>query len=380
MLLQAYAVVLNADGTFNSSTNFANQAFLPPGSATASYIQLLTQFRSLGIEAHRLAFYGVTAYQDGPTLADQGTLTAAQWHVARRKYYISANPAGSANAMGVRRVVTYQPSDFANYSTSQYMPNAYFGQSKEGVYLPLRLSGNQSYVTDADLELVDYNFGRQDDDDVIDIHASAVGAAAPPYPLATGVWANLTPVISIVGDPVYKPLNQIFGGISARNLAPTTSFSFYFRVGIEARVSPASMLASQVRMSPPVDMSALNAYSLINRELKDAYPSDFNDLGKLWEVIKSAARAVLPIIGAFGGPIGAGISGVGSLLLGMPDRKPTKSLPKTPSRQTQLPAASVDRLRDDQAVERSKMAHVGGKVFKPLPRPPSRVVKTPRTK
>jgi hypothetical protein len=41
---------------------------------------------------------------------------------------------------------------------------------------------------------------------------------------------------------------------------------------------------------------ALDAYYAISRELKDAYPADYNDLGKIWDVIKKAAVNTLPLL------------------------------------------------------------------------------------
>lgn len=40
-------------------------------------------------------------------------------------------------------------------------------------------------------------------------------------------------------------------------------------------------------------------YFRISRELKDGYPADYNDLGKILDVIKGAAKFVLPIASNF---------------------------------------------------------------------------------
>lgn len=338
------------DGSGNSAGkyNFLNQAFRPPGVPNPSYLQLRRQFQTLGIEAHRLLYMGVTGYQDGPALANQGTLVAAQWEVARRK--MSTTSADNGLVVQGTRGAIYDDTDFADYATSQFMPNAYFGESKDGVYLPLKVTSTcQKWTTDADLEGHcggwPYAMGDEDAGWATPTVAQGIGNGFRPYPSLERRWWSV-PGPGWKGDLVYKPLNGIWGGISVRNLSPQTSFAFYVRLGIEARVTPSSMLASNQRMSPPYDPVALSSYFRINRELKDAYPADFNDLGKIWEVIKNAARVALPIVGGFG-PVGAAIAGLGNAIIGPPKQEETKPATRAAD---QPPAATVERIQDRQKV------------------------------
>lgn len=337
--------VTNETGLMTGQYNFLNQTLTPPGVAAPSYTDLMTTFRGLGIEAHRLAFMGVTAYQDGPALSDQGTLVAAQWHVARKKYYLAPQAlAMMPTVEGYRRVVTYQDNDFAYYARSQNLPNAYFGASKGGCYLPLRLSGNECWRTDADLEMIVAEGGTPSGEKAIVLPLALPVGGLPPYPDAKRAWYNPA-TVALYGDNIYKPLNSVFGGISAVNLSPNTSFAFYVRMGIECRVSPTSTLASQVRMSPTYDPVALAAYARISRELKDAYPSDFNDLGKILNVIKSIARVVLPGISMMG-PVGAAVGAGGSALLGLMDSFGPKSSGRGEANPP--PAATKERIQEAQ--------------------------------
>lgn len=343
--------VLDANGLVVSQYNLLNQNLTPPGVVAPTYAQLLTQFRSLGIEAHRLAYFGTTAYQDGPALADQGTICAAQWHVAPRKYAIGINV--NLESQATRQMVVYQESDYAHYETSQYLPNAYFGVSKGGVYLPLRLSGNEKWRTEADLQL--FNAGgtwsAASGDRAVDVVDGVVPILnIPPYPSLEAARV-IVPSEDLVGDSVFKPLNDIWGGISARNLSPQTNFAFYFRLAIECRVHPTSVYASQVRMSPAYDPVAIASYARISRELKDAYSSDFNDLGKLWDVIKSVARVVLPAVGLMG-PVGAAISGAGQAVMGIVDKASQRGESNPP------PAAAVERMKEAQMVTPMAVARV----------------------
>jgi hypothetical protein len=111
-----------------------------------------------------------------------------------------------------------------------------------------------------------------------------------------------------------EPLDTNWGGICARNLALTTKFTFFVRFGVELQVQPGSTLSPHLRLSPQYDSRALKTYFAIARELKDAYPADYNDWGKLWNVVKGVASSVLPVVSALG-PVGAGVGALGGLAM-----------------------------------------------------------------
>jgi hypothetical protein len=145
-------------------------------------------------------------------------------------------------------------------------------------------------------------------------------------------------------------LNGTFAHICARNLDVTTSFTFYIRMGIEMQVCPGSVLSPQMKLSPPHDQMALDAYFAIARELKDGYPADFNDLGKIWEVISRAGKAVLPFIGATG-PLGASVSAVGRAAIGLGDNIAERRKSKRNARDKPA-AADVERQQAVQSIAR----------------------------
>lgn len=313
ILLSASVSIYNNLDVLTSSVNFQNSSFFPVGSSTAPYAQQLISWEALGIEAHRLVGMGITAYQDGPSLSDQGTLTAAQWAVARNKLVFSnmAPAIDQPYCWSSTRCVKYQNGDLANYATSQHMPNAYFGPSKDGCYLPMRLDEScMKWTTSADLERIcGESFSPYNHNVPIPVTSfTTTPMPVPPFPSVVPVfYSNDVGHINfgqIMGDQVYRPLNGIWGGISCRNLSPATSFAFYVRQTIECRVLPSSMLAPQQGMSPPYDPVALATYFRISRELKDAYPADYNDMGKLWEVIKKAMKVASPVLLGMGGPVG----------------------------------------------------------------------------
>lgn len=261
----------------------------------------------------RLAYMSVTCYQDGPDLANQGTLVVAQVPVEPRIYFPTREVALTALLMG-SKCAYFTAEDKPSFNTSQSMPNAYFNRSRDGAYVPLKLT------------------------DTCQHWSSMADAIAPLHPTAATRYSVLMPTgpshdwpfwtmdtASSAAAPVDSMntyctsplLNATVAHISARNLAVTTKFTFYVRCGIEMQVSPSSALAPQLKLSPPYDNVALDSYFMLARELKDAFPANYNDLGKIWDAINVAASAVLPYLKQLG-PYGqaAAKMGRGVLMVG----------------------------------------------------------------
>jgi len=184
-------------------------------------------------------------------------------------------------------------------------------------------------------------------------------AALDPFPSLVRAYVNPAAPGQLFGDAVFRPLNSIWGGMSVRNLSPQTSFAFYVRMTVECRVTPISPLAPQQQMSPAYDPVALASYYRISRELKDAYPADYNDLGKLWDVIKQAAKVALPVLSMVPGPVGmvgtalnAGVTAIDSFVKAGSSKKS-----KPPGgRSSQPPLAQAQRMRDRQAAANVRQA------------------------
>lgn len=310
-------------GTFG----IMNSALKSPGNANTTYRQRLTNFLGQGVEAFRLVGMSVTAYQDGPALANQGTLCAAQYEVAARTYAIHNTGVAAAVPVAYLPLLRFQSSDLANYDNSQTMPNAYFSESKHGCYMPLKLTRpSHKWTSDRDMykhctHWTGIGGGSSWDglSDQLFVGGNAP-AAVPPYMDVIPGYIHDADA-RLLGDPLFYPLNTIFGGLSCRGLSKETSFALYFRVIIEARVQPGTLLAPQQHISPMFDQKAIESYFRINRELKDAYPADFNDLGKIWDAISEAANFVLPLIHPSLGPALKGVGSMARKLLGNPSGK-----------------------------------------------------------
>lgn len=264
----------------------------------------------------RLAYASVTIYQDGPDLANQGTVVVCQKPVEPTRFNLYDGQNGQFVAQGLHHAFHLEASDLPDYTRSQSMPNAYFGKSKEGVYIPLKLTKtHQQWHSHRDLlyqstasSVVAYTTsttgGR------LNIPTSASDDVNGQYPFLSinDLHQRSSTYTNIYGSLTSDFCNENWADFSFRNMAVTTSLSMFFRFGFEVQVPPTSSMAPHLKLSPPSDPAAVSAYFAISRELKDAYPADFNDLGKIWDVISTVGKTIAPALNF--------VPGVGPLLAG----------------------------------------------------------------
>jgi len=237
----------------------------------------------------------VTIYQDGPDLANQGTLAACQVPVQSMKVPLSWLNVAGTGVEGCQPIEFYAARDMPDFASMQNMPNAYVNKSKEGLYLPLHLTHtHQVWRSEAD-SVFETN-GLAPAGGATGFVGVAFAAHAANFPHTDLNVIYITPGVGSGGDVTSPMCNDAWGHIAARNCAVTTQFAVYVRAGYEIQCQPGSPYTPQLCLSPPHDAQAIEAYFLIAREMKDAYPADFNDLGKIWAVIKDVAKKVSPFI------------------------------------------------------------------------------------
>lgn len=134
----------------------------------------------------RMCYYGVSVYLDAPALSNQGTLVATQFEFPGRQI----SGATGVGAGGVIDVPGYKlvgyPRIFPSYSTLEQMPNSYFGQAKDGVYIPFKLDDNHvAWREDSDrcFDVTSW-FALSDGWSGVNVPVAAP-AATGPYPAAT---------------------------------------------------------------------------------------------------------------------------------------------------------------------------------------------------
>jgi len=246
----------------------------------------------LGIaQRWRMVYFGVTIYQDGPDLANQGTIVVSQAPLVPSY----SNAVVSTAPLTVTRVAYFdQLAQGPNFQRSQAMPNAMMGRSRDGAYVPLKLTDTcQDWFSIGDSHGV---IPAPLSGDPSSVFRPLGNTANFVYPFESVTATCLTNTNTPLGQVTPCLMSTNVAHVSARNLSPQTSYTFFFRVGIEMQLAASSSLTPQLKLSPPYDRQALDAYFVLSREMKDAYPADYNDLGKMWDVVSRAVRKMAPTL------------------------------------------------------------------------------------
>jgi len=258
------------------------------------------------VQRWRLAYMSITLHQDGPDLANQGTIVVCQKPAQPAVVYGSIMN-GTQAELG-SKVIAYQGDDEPLYTSAQALPNSYFNQSKYGCYAPMKLTRTcqnwRSVMFDCSHPAGQSSVWLGNS---VRLPAATSASTVWPYYGLNQAYALAT--VGIAGETVLDWGNDSNIQISCRNLAVTTSFTAFIRMGIEIQCNASSIYSPQLRLSPMYDPRAMKTYFAIARELKDAYPADYNDLAKLWDWIKQALRKVAPIISGIPHPIATVIGG-----------------------------------------------------------------------
>lgn len=273
-----------------------HEAFLNTQLTGDNHGQKYTNFKGLA-QRWRLAYMGVTVIQDGPDLANQGTIVVSQPPVQPRVRPVAVS---YDFAESIPSCTQFTAEDQPDFNRSQAMPNAYFNKSKEGAYVPLKLTETcQDWSSEAtEISQCDFEPGYPS---TTATQAAVIipfnpGTDTYPFYGLQNAYVLSTVGRHLIAEATSNLLSGNWAHISARNLAKTTSYSFFVRCGIEMQVSPSSTLSPQLRLSPQYDPVALTTYFAICRELKDGYPSDYNTTGKLWAVLKQAYSHLSPAL------------------------------------------------------------------------------------
>lgn len=253
------------------------------------------------VERYRLAYCGLTGHLDAAAISNQGMIAAAQ-------YPLQPITSSYANVGRVSTLIEAYNEAPKTWDQLQTMPNAYYGTAKDGIYAVYKLSETcQDWVNARDVRQV-YPYGSASG--LVDVVDVGWAGAAPSmttlnggYPY--GITGSFTGSVANESILVQRADSGLLH-VSAKNLHQTSQLSFIFRAGYELQVSAGSPLTSFARISPQYDPIALAGYYAIARELKDAYPEDYNSWSALLPLIANVASAVMPriipaISGLFGG-------------------------------------------------------------------------------
>lgn len=284
-----FASVLKTD-----STGSLGEVMLNSQIVGADHAAKMLSF--LGIAAKwRLAYAGVTIHQDGPSLANQGTIVACQNDCSQLILPIGGNYQPTGDVFCGWNTGHFPNESLPDFTKCQSMPSAYFNNSKDGLYMPLKLTKtHQHWYSPADN--ITHGFPYPSTAIVGVTSGAGVTGIWPYYDLAMShLDGNVTPP-EISAPVTTKLCSDMVGNICVQNVSVETRFTCFFRYGFELQVYPGTVYTPQQKLSPKFDKQAIETYFAVARELKDAYPADYNDLGGIWKVISSILSTVGPAL------------------------------------------------------------------------------------
>lgn len=355
MALLPHPIAFSAFKCFDSTgalKYYGNHSNTQIGAPTDTMFTKMTNWLGTA-QRWRIAYASVTIYQDASALTNQGTVAACQYPVSARLFSYCNGP-WSPGVMDAHFTTpeyyalgtSFNPGDKPDFEVAQNMPSSYLGNSRDGIYMPLKLTSTcQKWRSEADCYV---NLGMQANPMMVHGMTRVGPPYAPGFDEAPDRWPYWAPVAGDIGMAIpemndvtltdaYPSVpagtgitghvitryptndmtitsefcNDVLGSICFRNLDKTTRLSCFYRFGFELQVQPGTLLTPQQHLSPVSDEQALAAYFRISREMKDAYPEDHNSLGKIWDVISRIGKTVLPILAPMIGiPPGSVTSGI----------------------------------------------------------------------
>jgi hypothetical protein len=243
-------------------------------------------------EAYRVCYASMTAIMDATSITNSGLVAATQYMMVP----LTGSCEGKTFAIdGVARTFEVWPDPPRNYDQLIQMPGTYVGEAKEGCYLPLRIDPELKWVHSND-ERLHINV-----DDAIAKGWTGHNLSGSTLPVAAGHTTSWPfGIYSCDATPTavfeYPNSQRTVGHMAMRNLNPAASIRITYRMGFEFLVAPGTTYSPDLRVPPPYDQVALEAYKAVASQLKLAYPASYNDWQKIVKTISDIASTVLPFL------------------------------------------------------------------------------------
>lgn len=292
------------------------------------------------VEKYRLVYQSSTVHLDAAAVTNQGMIAVAQYPIEEVK--ATCDRAGTFFSRSME-IYNELPK---TYSQLLSMPNSYTATAKEGAYAPYRLSRTHQKWRNARDTRSFIAYGNASAL-TSDNYSQAWPAGAPSGTTVSGLFpyglGGMYTGSPATDNTIPQRMDSGVVHISFENLHYLSSFVLTLRLGMELQVSPGSPLMPFVKAPPPYDAQALDSYFAISRQLKDAYPEDYNGNGALLPLIANVAKNVLHYV-----PGGDALWSVGKGVWDIVKKKPSKT------QEAESEKASIAQLEDRQAFLRAK--------------------------
>lgn len=296
--LEFFSAITGGVESFKGS--YLNQAFFKSDDCfkvhTIDEIGACYQSFTQACETFRVNALSTTGVFVGATMTDQGSILASQFVDCTRNVSI----VDSAKDCQILGNVWVDP--LPTMSEAALGQRPYVADAREGWYCPQKMTqpGHWQRTNDIALRGRLLTPGNP---------TSFDEGECQKWPITYGATTGMAVWVRTYDDSC----SQIF----MKGLSATTSFRVTIRMVIEMGVTPNNDFASFATDPAYPDESAYGLYMTIVNELQDAYPADYNDLGRLWGKVKQIAKRVAgfvdPIAGiaaAVGVPFASTVQGI----------------------------------------------------------------------
>lgn len=316
---------LDSQGTSVGRAAYTNTAFGLSGYKTAwsSYGGLIPTTVNNYLEwvdDYRVTAQSLTLDYIAPMVADQGTITAAQF----THKPVTQSPASCTfrDSQGTPPYAMQSYNSVADTWFYEPMPDpqtllmgtsAYTAKLREGVYQPLKLT-KFKWVNARD-RFVPLNSRSA-------VTGMIVREAVPSVPGSiAAVFPYMISDTPLATDaPLVKPSCHTVGLVHISGMGVTStnnvSLRIRFRQCIEMHVTPGSLWSPMTEAPYPPDRLAYEMVAEIFGRMKDGYPASYNDLGKLKDTIGKLGNELIQYVDPVLDVLGM-VPGVGSVASGL---------------------------------------------------------------
>lgn len=356
-----FAKAIVSDGSAYGTTTIYNTQLATVtwsefGAAARTANTALHNAWATNTQAYRLMYASITATLSASSTTDQGSVTCAQYEAERCELGSLGAVTLGTPTTGASRPCVIFPADRPSTAALQGTPGAVTWEARKGIYSVLKLPDVVEWHRSRDGKLplsakmtfagADFTYPTVSTDQfsgqVSALNALSAASASDctfgpqgvsGFVTITGTGA--TTGTTYTGGTVLEPTPAI-SFLKFTGLDSSASIVLTIRVGFEAVVQPTSAYIGQVSAPVPYDPLALSAYFRISRQMLAAYPAEYNALGMLFNVIKSAAQKALPYIGRFAqGALQGGMSSISA---------PKSNAPPTSTAISPIPQGRVQQV------------------------------------
>jgi len=286
------------NATLTTSTSLISDAIVSNISSTKDVVAFSLPARSSNLDTiygyGRVTHKGLTMHLDAPALSDQGRVVAGQMALPFNAEHAPltadgwvGNTGGSVNVNGLGDYYSLAQIPLEENCLVQASPGAVAWEARDGVYMPLRFRDPV------------HNFSPSGSAALLATYVSGIGQTQTIRLSDTRAGPTGTTGRSPVQVAPKMLLNCQTAVVLFRGISPTANIHSKVITGLESLVETCSAVSPYQRISPVLDVEAINWVTRMGQELPQGFPASYNDFGFLNKLINGINVIAKPIRNKF---------------------------------------------------------------------------------